>query len=76
MPVTKLENLTEQQKAVVDAILFEGILRGYEEILSGLRHEYALSESEDPHYSYYVKHVIVLIEEKYNALVEELDATA
>lgn len=65
MPKIVLDNLNEEQQAAVESFIFEGKLRGYEEVLSALEHEYVLSFGEDPYYGYYIKHVIDIISEKY-----------
>lgn len=72
MPKIEIEKLTDSQKVVAEMFIFEGVLRGYEEVLEGLEHEYNLSMGEDPYYGYYVKHVIDLVREKYDALNKEV----
>ena len=72
MPKIVLDNFTPEQQVVLEALMFEGTLRGYEEILSALEHEYALSFGEDPYYGYYIKHVIDLIKEKYEDLSKQV----
>lgn len=73
MPKFEVDNLSPEQKLIVDIFIFEGVLRGYEEIIAALTHEYALSQGEDPYYGYYIKHVIDLVEERYQSLKKEVE---
>lgn len=73
MPIIEIDNLTESQKIVAEMFIFEGVLRGYEEIIAALNHEHHLSMGEDPYYGYYIKHVIDLVQEKYDALSKQVE---
>lgn len=72
MPVIEFENLDPAQEAILQSFVQEGVLRGYEEILKALRYELALSDGEDPYYGYYIKHVIDLVDEKYQSLAAKV----
>jgi hypothetical protein len=73
MPTIKLDNLTQEQQLIVNIVLFEGMLRAYEEILQELEKERAFSASEDPHYGYYIKHVIDMVQAKYDSMKDQVE---
>lgn len=63
-----LENLTTEQKLVVDILVNEGKLQAYEELLEYFNKEYNMTASEDPYYGYYVKYVIETLQERVTLL--------
>lgn len=64
MKTITLDNLTAEQRLVVDILVNEGKLQAYEELLEFFNKEYAASAAEDPYYAYYVKYVIETIQER------------
>lgn len=73
MPSIVLEDLTEEQEVVVHALINEGKLRAYEEILSELERENMANATEDPYYGYYVQDLINKVNSLYLPLKESLD---
>jgi 16S rRNA G527 N7-methylase RsmG len=68
-----LDNLTTEQKLVVDILVNEGKLQAYEELLEYFNKEYHLTATEDPYYGYYVKYVIELLQERATQLGKDVE---
>lgn len=68
MPKISLDDLTPDQEVVIVALITEGKLQAYEELLEYFIKEHAIATPEDPYYAYYVKHVIEQIKERYEPL--------
>jgi hypothetical protein len=66
MKTINLDPLTPEQKVVVEMVINEGIMRGYEDILTMLEAERFKTASEDPYYGEYVKLILDMISERYN----------
>jgi hypothetical protein len=71
-----LENLTEEQKVVIDILIREGKLQAYEELRDSFEAEYNLSAPEDPYYAYYVKYVVEMLQSRINSIIEDADEQA
>lgn len=68
MPKISLDDLTPEQEVVIVALITEGKLQAYEELLDHFTKEYALAAPEDPYYAYYIKHVIEEIKKRYEPM--------
>jgi hypothetical protein len=66
MKTINLDPLTPEQKVVVEMVINEGMMRGYEDILTMLEAERFKTASEDPYYGEYVKLIFDMISERYN----------
>jgi hypothetical protein len=66
MKTINLDPLTPEQKVVVEMVINEGMMRGYEDILTMLEAERFKTASEDPYYGEYVKLILDMISERYN----------
>jgi hypothetical protein len=63
----ELDNLSEEQQIVVASLVREGMLTAYDKVISVFVKEFNETATEDPHFSYYTKHVIEVVQE----LIEE-----
>lgn len=68
MPKISLDDLTPEQEAVIVALINEGKLQAYEELLDYFTKEHAIATPEDPYYAYYIKHVIEQIKQRYEPI--------
>jgi hypothetical protein len=59
----ELDNLSEEQQVVVASLVREGMLTAYDKVISAFVKEFNDTATEDPHFSYYVKHVIEVVQE-------------
>jgi len=59
----ELDNLTPEQEIVVASLVREGMLTAYDKVISVFVKEFNETATEDPHFSYYVKHVIKVVQE-------------
>jgi hypothetical protein len=59
----ELDNLSEGQQIVVASLVREGMLTAYDKVISVFVKEFNETATEDPHFSYYVKHVIEVVQE-------------
>jgi hypothetical protein len=59
----ELDNLSEEQQIVVASLVREGMLTAYDKVISVFVKEFNDTATEDPHFSYYVKHVIEVVQE-------------
>jgi hypothetical protein len=59
----ELDNLSEEQQIVVASLVREGMLTAYDKAISVFVKEFNETATEDPHFSYYVKHVIEVVQE-------------
>jgi hypothetical protein len=59
----ELDNLTEEQQIVVASLVREGMLTAYDKVISVFVKEFNDTATEDPHFSYYIKHVIEVVQE-------------
>lgn len=66
-----LENLSAEQKLIVDILINEGKLQALEELLDFFNKEYYVSAKEDPYYAYYVKYVIEIIQKRISMLGDD-----
>lgn len=71
MPKITLDDMTPEQIVVVTAFINEGKLQAYEELVEYLEREHFSASVEDPYYAYYVKHVIEIVQSKYDDLSKE-----
>ena len=62
-----LDNLTPEQEIVVASLVREGMLTAYDKVISIFVKEFNETSTEDPHFAYYSKHVIQVVQE----LIEE-----
>lgn len=63
----ELNDLTPEQEIVVASLVREGMLTAYDKIISIFVKEFNEVATEDPHFAYYSKHVIEVVQE----LIEE-----
>jgi hypothetical protein len=73
MPKIVLDNLPPAEAAAIEAVMNEGKMQAYEELLEHLEREHFSAGSEDPYYAYYVKHIIELVHEKYDPLIKAVE---
>ncbi len=73
MPKIVLDNLPPAEAAAIEAVMNEGKMQAYEELLEDLEREHFIASAEDPYYAYYVKHLIDRIHEKYDPLAKETE---
>jgi hypothetical protein len=73
MPKIVLEDLSPAEAAAIEAVMIEGRLRAYEELLDSLNKELYASGKEDPYYGYYIQYVIDKINELYIPIKESVD---
>ncbi len=73
MPKIVLEDLPPAEAAAIEAVMNEGKMQAYEELLEDLEREHFIASAEDPYYAYYVKHLIDRIHEKYDPLAKETE---
>ncbi len=59
----ELDNLSEEQQIVVASLVREGMLTAYDKVVSAFVKEFNDTATEDPHFSYYIKHVIEVVQE-------------
>jgi hypothetical protein len=59
----ELDNLSEEQQVVVASLVREGMLTAYDKVISVFVKEFNDTATEDPHFSYYIKHVIEVVQE-------------
>ncbi len=71
MPKITLDDMTPEQMLVVTAFINEGKMQAYEELVEYLEREHFSASAEDPYYAYYVKHVIEIVQSKYDSLNKE-----
>lgn len=73
MPKIVLENLPPAEAAAIEAVMNEGKMQAYEELLQYLEREHYLANAEDPYYAYYVKHLIDIVHERYDPLAQAVE---
>lgn len=73
MPKISIEDMTPEQELVIQALIREGRMQAYEELLEYLEREHFAAGQEDPYYAYYVKHLIEIVHERYDPLVKETE---
>ena len=59
----ELDNLTPEQEIILAALVREGMLTAYDKVISIFTKELNETATEDPHFSYYAKHVIKVVQE-------------
>lgn len=66
MKTINLDNLTPEQKDIVQMVINEGMMRGYEDVISMFEKEHFKTSAEDPYYGYYVKFILDMVVDRYN----------